>query len=210
MQQAVGTEIVGVGVASAFATEHADAAAGAGALRGRFDDPLVDSERCGRERFEVEIGVVAASRKGFAQAALEQALGESEFVKKITSVTGTLTGTRGGGRIGHCMFSLRRNLGWRVSAGPRSSFGAGGVWYSSARAPVMLNSSHEEDSRCRLAPDGVRNPGVRFLGTPPSPSPPPSSSLLERIWSRSSSIAGTRLLCRDSFRQKGLARQVSY
>ena len=86
MEQAVGAEIVGVGVAGALTAEDADAAAGAGALRGGFDDLLIDSEGGGGDRFEVKIGVVAAGRERFAQAAFQQALGESEFIKEITLV----------------------------------------------------------------------------------------------------------------------------
>jgi hypothetical protein len=48
VEQALGAEIVGVGVAGALAGEDADAAAGAGALAGGFDDLLVDAQRGGR------------------------------------------------------------------------------------------------------------------------------------------------------------------
>ena len=103
VEQAFRVQIVSVGVARAFAAEDANAAAGAGALAGGFDDLLVDSQSGGRHRLEVEVGVVAAGAEGLAQAAFKQALGDGEFVKKITLVTGA----GGSGRIGHRMFSLR-------------------------------------------------------------------------------------------------------
>ena len=88
MEQALGAEVVGVGVAGALAGEDADAAAGAGALRGGFDDLLVDAERGGGDRLEVKVGVVAAGGEGLAEAALQQALGEAEFLKEIALVAG--------------------------------------------------------------------------------------------------------------------------
>jgi hypothetical protein len=63
VEQALGAEIVSVGVAGALAGEDADAAAGAGALAGGFDDLLVDTERGGGDRLEVEVGVVAAGER---------------------------------------------------------------------------------------------------------------------------------------------------
>jgi hypothetical protein len=60
VEQALGAEIVSVGVAGALAGEDADAAAGAGALAGGFDDLLVDAEGGGGDGLEVEVGVVAA------------------------------------------------------------------------------------------------------------------------------------------------------
>ena len=93
MEQALGAEIVGVGVAGALAGEHANAAAGAGSLAGGFDDLLVDAQRGGGDRFEVEVGVVAAGGQSLAQAALQQALGDAEFLKEITLVTGVGGGT---------------------------------------------------------------------------------------------------------------------
>ena len=65
----------------------ADAAAGADALAGRFDDLLVDAQRGGRHRFEVKVGIVAAGAQRLAQAALQQPLGDAEFLKKVTLVT---------------------------------------------------------------------------------------------------------------------------
>ena len=43
-KQAFGAEIVRIGIAGAFAGKNADAAAGAGSLRGGFDDLLVDTQ----------------------------------------------------------------------------------------------------------------------------------------------------------------------
>ena len=84
MEQAVRAEVVGVGVAGALAAEDANAAAGADALAGRLDDLLIDAQRGGGDRLEVEVGVVAAGRKSLAQAALQQPLGDAEFFKKVS------------------------------------------------------------------------------------------------------------------------------
>ena len=109
MEQALGAEIVGVGVAGALAGEDADAAAGAGALAGGFDDLLVDAERGGGDGLEVEVGVVAAGGEGLAEAALEQALGDAEFLKKVAF----MAGDGGRKRICHRSYSLRRTgLSW--------------------------------------------------------------------------------------------------
>jgi len=61
-----------------------NAAAGAYALAGRLDERLVEPDGGGRNRLEVKVGVVAASRKRLAQAALQQSFGNAEFVKKIS------------------------------------------------------------------------------------------------------------------------------
>ena len=103
MQQPLGAEVVGVGVAGALAGEDADAAAGADALAGGFNNLLVHAQRGGRNRLEVEVGVVSASREGLAQATFKKPLGEAEFVEKIAF----MTGVRGSSRIIHRVFSLR-------------------------------------------------------------------------------------------------------
>jgi len=97
VEQALGAQIVGIGVAGALARQHADAAAGAGALAGGFDNLLVNTESCCHDRLKIQVGVVAAGRERLAQAALEQALGNSEFLKKVAFVAGN----RGNGRFGH-------------------------------------------------------------------------------------------------------------
>ncbi len=90
VNQALRAQIVGVGVAGAFAGEDADAAAGAGALAGRFDDLLVNAQGDGCNRFKVEVGVIAAGRKGFPEAAFQQALGNSELFEKVPLVSGSV------------------------------------------------------------------------------------------------------------------------
>ncbi len=89
MQQALGRKIVGVGVAGALAGDHADAAAGAHALAGGFDQRFVDADRGRGDRLEVEVGVVAARGKSLAQAAFQQPLGKSKFFKEIAFVAGS-------------------------------------------------------------------------------------------------------------------------
>ena len=73
MQQPLRAQVVGVGVAGALAAEHADAAAGAGSLAGRFHNLLVHAQRRRRNRLKVKVGVVAAGaqepRPGSAPAA---------------------------------------------------------------------------------------------------------------------------------------------
>jgi len=107
VKQTLGREIVSVGVAGALAGEDADAAAGAGSLGGGFDDLLVDAERGGGDGLEVEVSVVTAGSEGLAQAALQKAFGDAEFLKKILF----MAGARGILRIGHCLFSLRGSAG---------------------------------------------------------------------------------------------------
>ena len=132
VEQALGAEIVGVGVAGALAGEDADAAAGAGALAGGFDDLLVDAEGGGGDGLEVEVGVVAAGGEGFAQAALEQALGDAEFLEKITFVAW------GWGKrpVGHRGFSLRRNPDGGFRTTPPFLSWCAARSYSSARAAI--------------------------------------------------------------------------
>ena len=101
-QQAFGGEVVGVGVAGALAGDDADAAAGADSLAGGFDEGLVDADGGRGDGFEVEVGVVATGGEGFAEAALEEALGEAELFKKVT-----LLGLREpGGRCDGCGHSV--------------------------------------------------------------------------------------------------------
>ena len=88
MQQPLRAQVVGVGVAGSLAAKHPNAAAGAGPLAGRLHDLLVHAQRRRRNRFEVKVGVVAASRQGLAQAALQQPLGDAKFLKEIASVAG--------------------------------------------------------------------------------------------------------------------------
>ena len=54
--------------------------------RGGFDEGLVDAEGGGGDGLEVEVGVVAAGGEGFAEAALHQAFGESEFFDEVAFV----------------------------------------------------------------------------------------------------------------------------
>jgi hypothetical protein len=108
VQQALGAQVVSVGVAGALAGEHADAAAGAGALGGGLDDLLVDAERGGGDGLEVKVGIVSAGGEGLAQAAFQQALSDAELLKEITFVAGV--GSRSG--RGHRVSSLRRLSNW--------------------------------------------------------------------------------------------------
>ena len=208
MQQAVGAEVVGVGVAGAFAAEHADAAAGAGALAGGFHDLLVHAQRGGSDRLEVKIGVVAAGRSASPRQRSSSRSVMSEFLKKIALVALA----RGSGRIGHRMlqFTPKSERRRAVSGGPVPLL-VRGISYSSAAAIHRANSSHEEDPRRRSAVDGVCNPGVRYHGTPPSPSPPPSRTITPKnlAWPRSSTTAGTGMRCRDLFRQNRPSTEAS-
>jgi hypothetical protein len=86
LEQALGGEVIGVGEAGALAGEHADAAAHADALRGGLDDALVHGERGGGDGLEVEVGELAAGGEGFAEAALEQALGQAEVREEVALV----------------------------------------------------------------------------------------------------------------------------
>ena len=88
MQQPVWVEIVRVGVAGAVAGKHANAAARTGPLAGGLDDLLVDAQSDGGNRLEVEVGIVAARREGFTQAALQQPLGDAKLLEKIALVVG--------------------------------------------------------------------------------------------------------------------------
>ena len=85
-EQAIGAEVVGVGVAGALAGEDANAAADADALGGGLDDAFVHAEGGGGDGLEVEIGELSAGGKRFAEAALEQALGEAEVGQEVTLV----------------------------------------------------------------------------------------------------------------------------
>ena len=69
VEQALGTQVIGVGVAGALAGEDADAAAGAGALAGGLDDLLIDTEGDRCDRLEIEVGVISAGGERFAEAA---------------------------------------------------------------------------------------------------------------------------------------------
>ncbi len=88
MQQPLGVQIVGIGVAGALARQHANAAPGAGSLAGRLHDLLVHAQRDGRNRLEVKVGIVAAGGQSLAQAALQKPLGDAKFLEKIALVAG--------------------------------------------------------------------------------------------------------------------------
>ena len=83
MQQPLRAQIVGVGIAGALAAQHANAASGARSLAGRFHNLLVHAQRRRRNRLKVKVGVVAAGAQRLAQAALQQPLGDAEFLKKV-------------------------------------------------------------------------------------------------------------------------------
>ena len=100
-QEAVGGEVVGVGVSGALAGEDADAAADADALAGGLDQRLVDAKRGGGDGLEVEVCVLAAGRERFAQATLHQALGEAELFNEVALVVGRWDGSFLGLRQGH-------------------------------------------------------------------------------------------------------------
>ena len=59
-QQAVAGKVVGVGVAGALAGDDTDAATYADSLACGFDERLVDAERGGGDRLEVEVRVLAS------------------------------------------------------------------------------------------------------------------------------------------------------
>ena len=85
-EEAVGGEIVGVGVSGSLAGEDTDAAAEADALGGGFDEGLVDAEGGGGDGLEVEVGVVATGGESFAEAALHKAFGDSQLVDEVALV----------------------------------------------------------------------------------------------------------------------------
>ena len=95
MQQPLGAQVVGVGIAGALAAQHPHPASRACSLTGRLHNLLVNAQRRRRYRFKVQIGVVASGRKRLAQAALQQPLGDAEFLKKIPLVTGVWGSHRG-------------------------------------------------------------------------------------------------------------------
>ena len=95
VDEALGAEIVGVGVAGAFAGEYADAAAGAGTLAGGFHDLLVDAERGGGYGFKVEVGVIASCGECLAEATLQEAFGDAKFLEKVTAMAGSRAGGLG-------------------------------------------------------------------------------------------------------------------
>ena len=74
MQNPLRRKIVGVGVTGAFTGEHANAAAGGNSLGSRLHHALVERNRGGGLIFEVEVGVIAASRKRRSQIALNVGL----------------------------------------------------------------------------------------------------------------------------------------
>jgi hypothetical protein len=87
-EQAIGREIVRVGVAGALAGDNAHAAACAHSLAGGFYQRFVEADGRGGDGLEVEVGIVTAGRKRLAQAALKQPLGDAEGVEKIAPVLG--------------------------------------------------------------------------------------------------------------------------
>ena len=86
LEECVGGEVVGIGVAGALAGEDADAAAEADSLRGGFDEGLVDAEGGGGDGLEVEVGVVAPGGESFGEAALDEALGDAELRGEVLLV----------------------------------------------------------------------------------------------------------------------------
>ena len=100
-QEAVGGEVVGVGVSGALAGEDTDTTADADALAGGLDQRLVDAQRGGGDGLEVEVRVLAAGGERFAQATLHQPLGEAELFNEVSFVVGRWDGSFLGLRQGH-------------------------------------------------------------------------------------------------------------
>jgi hypothetical protein len=98
-EQAIGAEVVGIGVAGALAGENANAAADADALRGGLDDAFVHAERGRGDGFEVEIRELAAGRKGLPEAAFQKPLGQSEMGQEVTLVVRGVRIRKGWGRM---------------------------------------------------------------------------------------------------------------
>ncbi len=182
VEKALGAEVVGIGVAGALAGEDADAAAGADALAGGFDDLLVDAQRGGGNRLKIKVGVVAAGGESLAQAALEQPLGDAELLKEITSVAD------GGGNcgIGHRSSSLRparlaRRDGWGRLRGPFP------VLVRAISEPVprgamrVLHFRHDKALGCCPSCCVCQFCICRSRSRPPSSPPPPSPSPPPRI-----------------------------
>ena len=88
LEESVGGEVVGVGVARALAGEDTDAATEGDALGGGLDERLVDAERGGGDGLEVEVGVIAPGGESFGEAALDEAFGDAEFRGEVVLVVG--------------------------------------------------------------------------------------------------------------------------
>ena len=83
-QEAIGAEVVGVGVAGALAGENANAAADADALGGGLDDAFVHAEGGRGDSLEVKVGELSTGRKGFSKTAFQKPLGEAEMGQEVT------------------------------------------------------------------------------------------------------------------------------
>ncbi len=91
--------------------------------RGGFDEGLVDAEGGGGDGLEVEVGVVATGGESFAEAALHEALGDSQLVDEVTLVVGgweghllLMIGVRGrcgNGVVSQIERSFRSRLGFK-------------------------------------------------------------------------------------------------
>ena len=82
VQNALGREIVGVGVAGALADHHANAASCGNSLGSGLHHGLVHHQRGRGKILEIKVGVVAAGREGGCQIALEIMFGEAVMLKK--------------------------------------------------------------------------------------------------------------------------------
>src|SRR4051794_20228172 len=82
MQDALGREIVGVGVSGALAGNDADSASGADALGRGFYERLVNADRGRVQILEVEVGVSAAGRECSREIFLQVRIGEVKAVGK--------------------------------------------------------------------------------------------------------------------------------
>ena len=82
MKNAVGGEIVGIGISRPLAGDDADAAPGRDPLTRRLDHRLVHGERRRGEILKVEIGVISPGRKSGGEIALKIAFGQAIMFEK--------------------------------------------------------------------------------------------------------------------------------
>ncbi len=129
MKNALRRKVVGVGIPSALAGNHAYAAARRNSLRGRLHQRLIHHQRGRGQVFEVEVGVIAARRKRGGEINLKIVIRKPVVVKEETFLDGShhiwmplsLQTTRAATALSHERNTTSSSCGPRASSNRRPS-----------------------------------------------------------------------------------------
>ena len=123
--QPFGGKVIGVGITGAVAGAHADSATCANSLAGGFNQRLVDRNRGRRDRFEVEVGKIAAGGERLAQAPFDETPGQSKPLEEVELMLRKVHRRPARVNIHHIVILVR--AGRQVNSRRRGGPGCGGL-----------------------------------------------------------------------------------